>query len=111
MTEIQILEGNKLIAQFMGKDDEHRFLFDHLNTKALYHISWDWIMPVIEKIKELKHPVYIYESHIQNTVEIFRLNDSSSYIIRKSSTKEKPIDLVWSAVVEFIEWYNENKSK
>lgn len=61
-------ENNKLIAEFMGyetyehndsiairikEDNEFNSVdFGHIHTK--FHISWDWLMPVVEKILDLK---------------------------------------------------------
>ena len=53
----------------------------------------------------MKYPIMIYQSHIQNTVEIYDL-DSNHYIIRESSTMLKPIELIWLAIVNFIKIYN-----
>lgn len=37
-------EANKLIAEFMGNGHRH-------TSQDKYHISWDWLMPVIETLK------------------------------------------------------------
>ena len=56
------MENNKLIAEFMGvSQGEHTHfmvepfaLESYANVDDLkYHISWDWLMPVIEKIYQL----------------------------------------------------------
>lgn len=41
-----IIEGNRLIAEFDGYDI-------HMNGYQ-YHSSWDWLMPVVEKIHLLR---------------------------------------------------------
>jgi hypothetical protein len=38
-------EANKLIAEFMGYGSPYR----------KYHTSWDWLMPVIDKLKSIDH--------------------------------------------------------
>ena len=103
MTQEQI-EGNKLIAEFMGgKVVDNIFVCDestrtknerclhHYNvSQALYHSSWDWLMPVVKKCKEtdpISYP-YFYFKHALDTLRI---------------------ELVWQAVVNYIEWYNKNK--
>lgn len=77
MTQEQIIEGNRLIAEFMGacnkqtapniikayvKEDEVCFHAEieptkkrksvYKLTKLKYHSSWNWLMPVIGKISE-----------------------------------------------------------
>ena len=67
MTDKEIIEGNKLIAEFMGlnyedvvKDIWYNYQqlgyrnSDFMNfpeNYKFYHSSWDWLMPVVEKIK------------------------------------------------------------
>jgi len=61
-------ESNKLIAEFMGMENERhsdgRYLFttdiDELKgadtrfwEQLYFHVSWDWLMPVVEKIYQL----------------------------------------------------------
>lgn len=55
-----------------------------------YHTSWDWLMPVVFKICEMKDA----EAHRRHIV---------------CMSIRKDISFTYNAVVEFIEWYNENK--
>ena len=59
MTTQEILEGNKLIAEFMGAkrkeysitNREHYLFRDgrkYLTENLIFHSSWDWLMPVVE---------------------------------------------------------------
>lgn len=60
MAEQEIIEGNKLIAEFMGlkpfQDSRYGTLWpDPLGSKTSqfdlkYHTSWDWLKPVIDEI-------------------------------------------------------------
>ena len=67
MSEQEIIEGNKLIAEFMGYkfiEDWHQYwrLSDKhllLENELKYHSSWDWLMPVVEKIEYLYATDYI----------------------------------------------------
>lgn len=113
----EIIEGNKLIAEFMGlpKVEGYENVYrindgkpNWYSTEPKYNESWDWIMPVVDKIKELKHPIYLYQSHIQSTVEIFEMKNDH-YIIRESDTLSKPIEVLFRALVNFIEIYNKEK--
>jgi len=62
----KIIEGNKLIAEFMGGiyySDTNLFVFvkscqfakpKRYKPETLkFHNSWDWLMPVIDKLKEV----------------------------------------------------------
>ena len=86
------IENNKLIADFMGQGAQLH-LVEHPQTgeyvDAEYHTSWDWLMPVVEKIGT----VMPYNRHL----DIDKLDIFTEFHI------------VYSAVIEFIEWYNENK--
>lgn len=115
----EIIEGNKLIAEFMGLKPRfveypnaqiNRWEVDIHNSwqPMCYHESWDWLMPVVDKIKEMKHPIYLYQSHIQSTVEIFEMKNDH-YIVRESDTLSKPIEVLFRALVKFIKIYNKEK--
>jgi hypothetical protein len=64
MTQEEILKGNKLIAEFLYRDlglyegddcdcwiETPEGYVDFYITDALYHKSLDWLLPVINKIK------------------------------------------------------------
>ena len=46
------MKNNKLIAEFMG--DEHPLAEVTHEASYRYHTSWDWLMPVVEKIEKLE---------------------------------------------------------
>ncbi len=58
------MNNNKLIAEFMGNDIVNLAGVDCIefeNGKRYekvrdlqYHTSWDWLMPVLDKIKEIR---------------------------------------------------------
>ena len=67
---MEISEGNKLIAEFMGlvyrngynytgwykSTTTEKFAYIICDTERLkYHSSWDWLMPVIEKIEGMSN--------------------------------------------------------
>lgn len=129
MTQQEILEGNKLIAEFMGssfktykkghirKDSVTVCYFDDgmspfsggVSIKNLkFHSSWDWLMPVVEKI-EKDYWVTVTTTRGISAVSIHQPKLAYEKIARVDSANK--IEAVWLAVVEFIKWYNENKNK
>lgn len=117
MSTLSIEENNILIAEFMGKQDVLGVLqtepfvtnvYFHANqiksriaqgveVKLYYHSSWDWLMPVVEKIEQAAR-VDIYGkackiSQPQWVVDIAHINESK-------------LTAVWICVVEFIQYIN-----
>jgi len=110
MTQEQIIEGNKLIAEFMGNEKVNRNTSDDVYLHYYkYHYSWDWLMSSWLKI--LKWGVD--EHGVQWTQE---LTQDGVFISANRNTKCKfsvfafrgaiEIKDVWYLVVEFIKWYN-----
>lgn len=118
----KIKENNKLIAEFMEEslspnegviylDVDHPQFNYHGDTCGLYkhnsrmyHNSWDWLMPVIEKIEML--PEVLAFTISTNYIEIEPINEEFDiHFIKWEDTK--PIITTYKVVVEFIKWYNE----
>ena len=116
---------NILIAEFMGLTNHHNDSsvmlrkVSHNNEppinevvplKALqYDTSWDWLMPVVEKIESLG-----YEVQIRNTdCIIFQLLDTLDYkpVIGSISNASGKKDSTYIAVVRFIKEYNQLKQE
>jgi len=108
--------NNKLIAEFMGKPYRQEFLekgvggvFEEvvLYEDLQYHSSWDWLMPVVKKIKtsvidqdETDNP-YNSEEWDKSTINYELLNNITETLV------EIEIKSVYKLVVEFIKEYNE----
>lgn len=121
--EKEIIEGNKLIAEFM-KAEQHTPYWVNLRAGVrgeYYHSSWNWLMPVVEKIGKIGIPDDKYESGERIYVDnyyprtfgmmdnkgenyLFRLN---GFTVHESKTL---IGSVYLGVIEFIKWHNEHKS-
>lgn len=108
------IEGNKLIAEFMGAiiaplpfgPDYMRMTGDKPFSSLMwtcslseleYHSSWDWLMPVVEKIGEMDE-VYHYELS-PNAFSISAEKDFENI--------GAGINKVHKTVVQFIQWYNQ----
>lgn len=149
----EIIEGNKLIAEFMGykyypyspesvvkpgwwsepvpkdrslnKLETHKFLCRR-HPELRYYNSWDWMMPVVEKIENLdfSKESYFWEDcegdlHYNSEGTTVCIEDNSCYIyenllldpihIYVSKQAGTKLKATFEAVVEFIQWYNERK--
>lgn len=118
MIDKETLENNKLIAEFMGARYNQIFgvwtsdiipLNNYGNPSSTqqlkYHKSWDWLMPLVEKIEKLT-----------NELPTLTLSKpfADSYVVKLSSEVPEGEDknrltATYKAVVEFIKWHNENK--
>ena len=110
----QIIENNKLIAEFMGIPSyEYRgytmFVFDDNNHRTdvdlHYHNSWDWLMPVVKKCYEYGQ----LASDERTDLHLCLLKYKHKCNIEESLLGIIDIESTHKAVVEFIKWYNENK--
>jgi hypothetical protein len=121
-------QGNKLVALFMGafykswKDNRtNRYRFDKpigetyafLARDLKYHTSWDWLMPVVEKIEELASLQYWIElSGRRCTIyEMVNYGSNGKVIISEygSTNSESKIHATWLAITDFIQWYNQSQ--
>ena len=84
------MNNNKLIAEFMGlvvsdSDNYTSELHTNVDADLKYHTSWDWLMPVVHKIKDSSgQGIFMMEIGL-------------------------PIEHVYNAVVEFIKEYNDER--
>lgn len=105
------MKDNELIAEFMGipqMNDYKGVMWDIERTgeqiysvrpdELRYHSSWDWLMPVVQKIYAL------YDEFNFTTIDQENrfLNVLDLYV-------RYPISTTYHAVVEFIKWHNQQK--
>jgi hypothetical protein len=86
-------ENNKLIAEFMGSNLNGLESWQY-EEELQYHTSWDWLMPVVEKIDNL----------FGNTDEI----DDMINVVHNAVLQFNR-DITYKEVVKFIKEYNENE--
>lgn len=115
MSDTEIIEGNKQIAEFMGakigKGGTKKYpVFVNLPiwhgqkmqlwTTSLkdvrYHESWDWLIPVCEKIKGFLHV------SMESRPKAQRVLHALEFVNR---------EIVYELVLKFIKWYNINSGK
>lgn len=112
-----IVENNRLIAEFMGlsyctkymyegwyKNHEHNHrICDYDGLK--YHSDWNWLMKVVQAIEEKGYVVAIkgISCAIYPLLKDNHEEYISSYVCGDLSKK---IDIVYSAIIGFIIWYN-----
>lgn len=131
MTKEEIIENNKLITEFMNyhntkvTNDSSGLEVYRIMTgfnpkygnnlfatfeKMPHHISWDFLMPVVEKIESLSYNkgrhyyIHITQSHVQFLID--RTNETP--FSKWGSTNNK-LQAIYKAVIQFIKWYNERK--
>ena len=104
MNNNEILEGNKLIAEFDGYPKG-------LNPDYIlkYHTSWDWLMPVVENIRGIENgDGGRYTFNWKDYKVWFSKWQDGSGIISECCmiSGTTPIQAIYESVVEFIKWYN-----
>jgi hypothetical protein len=113
----EIIEGNELIALFMGALwGEHSKMWGigkakyievgkkqfvsaiehHKPIDLKYNSEWNWLMPVVEKIESLEFGIEV----VGNYCKVIGANIQCSQPTKLQAT--------YKAVIEFIKWYNLN---
>ena len=88
------MKENKLIAVFMGVGKHYEAQSSNMFNQ--YHISWDWLMPVVEKILDITFSDD--ETEISNSEYFYDIRDCVPNI-----------NHTYRSIVEFINQYNKNK--
>lgn len=108
---IEIIEGNKLIDDFAPEVAKQ---FNRFKGGCRYDLSWDFLMPVVEKIED-KYCTELtssfdWDGEKYNKQYMFRIYRNNTRVAPKiSNPNSNKIEAVWHVVVEFIKWYNQNK--
>ncbi len=128
---MDIMKWNKIIAEFMGeKFTDSSGVVQGLNYKLIekkhgegnngfrFHTSWDWLMPVVEKIRRVTSydrdkfstEVIIYGNKTTIKSGGYEEKRHSNLFFNKTvSGTWNTTEATYQAVVEFIKWYNQNK--
>jgi hypothetical protein len=119
---MEVLEANKLIAGFMGYcfDEEMKVFRVIGSLKRVwadlnYHKDWKLLMPVVDKIS--RTPLIGAEDHKDVCYPItFNMpTEDGKVMVRfcgfQLHTADTLIEATYAAVVDFIQFENENKNK
>ena len=125
MTQDEINNGNKIIAEFMGYKlngnivksapldpdgfDSWDQLVGYNISQAKYDTSWDWLMPVIDKIELLDNRMYLFGvARFGVKIEEVWVKGLTKGIYHKcweDQGVDSKILSSWVGVIEFIKWY------
>lgn len=113
LTKEEIREGEKVISEFMGYEtctdpdhaDDKCYQVPyakgyHRLHQMQHHASWDWLMPVVEKIEAIDH-----YSKVKIENNFCEINGEDEL----SAVADNKIESVWNAVILFIKQYNSQK--
>lgn len=122
MEQEEIIKGNKLIAEFMdegGEPNYYNFSFtkDQFRTglhhkqtaKLIFHDSWNWLMPVVEKIAQHYDVRITWMPTAIDVTYIDRPDTEDDEVT--SHGGDTAFNNTYKCVVRFIEWHNEKLIK
>jgi hypothetical protein len=136
MNEQEILEGNKILAGFMEIEKVNLTQSDiYRLTSSLYHRiftknhckyldfdkSWDWLIPVVEKIESIRNKkfgwfcVYINSNNCSIQSKYLSkdidgtLNKTINDVFYTDWTLDTKLESVWKACILFIEFWNKQE--
>ena len=120
-----IVENNKLIAEFMGvfdkilstgnihswsdapfyytTEDTREKVIKNISKYSKYSKDWNWLMEVVEKIENYNEFTNVLFAPRGCAIDCYIENGFSF-----SNDCDTKIEAVYNACVEFIKWYNKN---
>ena len=132
MDKEKTLSGNESIAKFMGgriftgkdyfdndcqmvsfskeSNPPNQLSTCHFIEHLDYHKEFNWIMQVVERIETIDGGEY--NTKLSSLQQWFSIHQSNNDKIADSSWGDElgepstKLEAIWTAVVEFVEWYN-----
>ncbi len=104
------MKDNKLIAEFMGlshceegwitipNENRNGVSENEISNDLQYHTSWDWLMPVVEKIRVPYNNTEITGEKYEDIISV----------LAEGCVEANQLQ-VYEAVVEFIKTYNDER--
>ena len=127
-----IIENNKLIAEFMGvfdkilstsnihswsdapfyytTEDTREKVIKNISKYTKYSKDWNWLMKVVEKIESIEYGIYQVDILQEGCKILERCRLLIDKRVGKLESDTTKIESVYLACVEFIKWYN-NQNK
>lgn len=93
------MKNNNLIAEFMGDVERLQGL------DLRYHNSWDWLMPVVERINTMDD--FRYSVAINHLYTAIHDNFTRQWVADRDGYST--LEATYKAVVEFIKQYNDGE--
>lgn len=119
MIDEEIVEGDKIIDEFMRDYDLYHLGRDSINEfrKPSYCEDWNYLIPVVQKIcgtrfnnkngDSFRVTVSISEGHTTFYKTNWSIDESN--ILSSRCSGEKMIEHCWLAILDCIKYYNQNK--
>jgi hypothetical protein len=89
-------------------EDDRTIVSLFMNEEYPINIDFNWLMPVVDKIESLG-----FNTHIVNIKSgkkcLMHIYNFDGFSV--SETGKNKIKIVYTNVVKFIKWYNENKEE
>jgi len=116
---MDVKENNKMIAEFLGyknttPTDKDFDIYENKDGKLLeamsmqYHSDWNWLMPVVEKIRTIPGMDFMINGDHSKVVLIKNVSVKG---FKKIETLESgSMQSIYKTAVKFIKWYNEHGS-
>ena len=128
-----IEEKNRMIAEFLGcyKYPENSFdnvwsyeIYGHIDfvddgeyekhfylpAEMKFHDSWEWLMPVLKKIRGIEDGMLVERiDFMPNDGIAIHIIGAASIIVDADGSVDGDKVATYEAAVQFIEWYNINK--
>jgi hypothetical protein len=103
MNKQEILESNKIVAEFMEWQHHEDKEYDEYEMSSLkYQSSWDLLKPAIDKF--LNIDITEFDYHVTHLTEFRQIRASLA-----NMTNQHSIQDFYKKLIESIKWYNKNK--